>query len=159
MDFFGAGVDGAKFGAGFPSRITSQETNEEFAGFDVAALSEGVPRDDIAKLGRRAVNDAGAKAEFAVDGFFDALGKSGEVALARAENDVAAIDVSLAASEFQGFVEGAEGVHFDLIAADDVDAAEQRDDGGHEAKYTTGAVFSGISQDGQTVKSESRARN
>lgn len=37
----------------------------------------------------------------------------------------------MAASEFERFVESAEGVHFDLIAAGDVDAAEQGDDGGH----------------------------
>lgn len=131
MNFFGAGVDVAKFGVSFWSGIASQETDEEFAGMDVAAFGEGVSRDDIAQFTGCAVNDAGAKAEFAFDGFFDAFRKRGEVALAGTENDVAAIDVGLAAGEFQGFIKGAEGVHFNLIVAGDVDAAEQGDDDGH----------------------------
>ena len=133
VDFFRAGGDGPKFGAGVRFGSASQETDEELAGFDVAAFDEWVSYNDIAQFAGCAVNHAGAKAEFAFNGFFDALGESSEVALASAENDVAAIDVSLAAGELQRFVEGAKRIHLDLITADDVDAAEQGNNDGHKA--------------------------
>lgn len=136
VHFFRAGVNGAKFGASFGSGIASQETDEEFARMNVAALGERVSSDDVAELGGCAVNDAGAEAEFAFNGFLDAFGKSREVALASAENDVAAIDVGLATGEFERFVKSTQRVHFDLIATGDVDAAQQGDDGGHGPKYT-----------------------
>lgn len=76
MHFFRAGVEGPKFGAGFRSRITSQETDEEFAGMNIAAPGERVSRDDVAEFVGRAVNDAGTKAEFAFDGFLDCSGNA-----------------------------------------------------------------------------------
>ena len=137
MHLLGAGVYGAKFRAGFGRRLVCHKTDEKFAGIDVAAFGKRVSRDDAAQFGGRAVNDAGAKAELAFDCFFDALGESGEVAVAGAEDDVAAVDVGLASGEFERFIKGSKRIHFDLIAADDVDAAKQGDDGWHGAKYTT----------------------
>ena len=137
MHFFLALVDSTKFGERVWMRIGPEKTYEQFAGIDIAALGEGISRNNVAHFGGRAVNHAGAEAEFKFNSFFDALGEDGEVAIARAENDVAAIDIGLAAGEFQRFVERAKGVHFDLIAADDVDAAKQGNDGWHGAEYTT----------------------
>lgn len=137
MHLFRALVDGAKLGESFRGRVGGKKADEQFAWVDVATPGEGVTRNNIAHFGGGAVNHAGAKAESKFNGFFDACGKSGKVAVASAENDVAAIDIGLAAGELQRFIKSAKGLHFDLIAADDVDAAEQRNDGGHGAKYTT----------------------
>ncbi len=123
VDFLGAGGDGAKFGAGFWSRLLCHKTNEKFAVIDVAALGERVARDDLAQFIGCSVNDARAEAEFAFNSVLDAFGKSGEVALASAKDDVAAINIGLAAGEFERFVKSAKGIHFDLIAPGDVDAA------------------------------------
>lgn len=137
MHDFRAGIYGAKFGERFRLRIARQETDEQFAGINIAAFGERISRNNFAHFGGGAVNDARAEAEFKFNGFFDACGKSGKVAVAGTKDDVAAIDVSLAPSEFQRFVDRAQLVHFDLIAADHVDATEQGDNGGHGAEYTT----------------------
>lgn len=131
MHFFLALVDGAKFGKRFWLRIEAEEANKQFAGVNIAALGEGISRNNIAQLGARAVNDAGTEAEFEFNRFFDARGKDGEIAVSSAEDNVAAIDVGLAAGKFQRFIKGAKGFHLDLIAADDIDAAQQGNDGGH----------------------------
>ena len=90
---------------------------------------------DIAK------NHIGTKAEAAFDGGLNLAGQFGEVALFCFEDDVAALDESLAAGEFQGFVERTERIHFDFVVASDVDAAKHRDDDGHgEREYSAGRV-------------------
>jgi len=110
------------------------ESDEQFAWLDAAPFGERISGDDVAQFIRRAKNHIGARAEAARDGGLNLAGKFCELARFRFENDVAALDESLVAGEFQEFVERTERVHFDFVVASDIDAAKHRDDDGHGAK-------------------------
>lgn len=76
MQFFRFDLHGANFCERFFVRIACKKADEQFAWFDVAALGERISRDDVAKFGGGAVNDAGAKSEFAFKAFSMRAGRA-----------------------------------------------------------------------------------
>ena len=104
--------------------------------------SKGIPGDDVPHFGSGAKGNAGTKTEIAFDGVLKASGEKRKVICTGEKDDVTALDVRLRGFEFEGFVEGTQGVHLDFVVAADIDAAEHGDDGGHgERNYTANAVL------------------
>ena len=131
MEFFRIGLDLRKGDGGFARRLVCEKGDEKFAGFDAGTFGKWIPGNYAAEIGGSAEDYGRVKAEFALDGGFEFLGKLREIRFVRLEDDVAALDVSLGIAKLERDAKGAEGVHFDFVVAADVDAAEQADDGGH----------------------------
>src|ERR1700685_3966720 len=87
-----------------------------------------------------AEDDFGAKSEAALDGILNFPGQRDGIFLVvrefAAEDDIATLNEGARAVKFEGFVEGAQGVHLDLVAADHVDAAEHGDEDRHSGSIT-----------------------
>src|SRR5580700_6292813 len=102
---------------------------------DVAPVCERVSCNHVSEFGRRAQDHSRAKTEVLLDPVFDLSRELGEIRFLGPEYDVATLYIGLRVPQFQRYKECPEGLHLDLVVAHDVDAAEQRDNHGHDLKY------------------------
>jgi hypothetical protein len=131
MQLFGIDFELEKGIGGFARGLVREEGDQKFAGFDAGTSGKGILGNYATEIGGSAEDHRRAKPELALDGGLDCFGKLRKILLLGLENDIAALDVGLRASEFERGTEGAEGVHFDLVVAANIDATEQADDRGH----------------------------
>src|SRR5580704_9527988 len=131
MDFFGVGLESFERGAGFGGGLGGEERDDDLAGVEVAAGGEWSGCDGLAEFGWSAEHDFGAESVAAFDGGLDLACQPGEIFFFGAEDYVAALQVGADVFQFEGDVEGAEGVHFYQVAAAYIYAAEQGDHYGH----------------------------
>jgi hypothetical protein len=141
MDFFGVGLESFERGAGFGGGLGGEECDDDLAGVQVAAGWKRSRGNGLAEVGGGAEHDFGAESVGAFDGGLDFCGQLGEILFFGAEDYVAALQMGADVFQFERDVEGAEGVHFNQVAAADVYAAEQGDHYGHGEQYKLRTAF------------------
>jgi hypothetical protein len=131
VQFLGIGLDLEKVLAGFRTRIAGQKKDKQFAGFDIAALGEGVAGNHLAQIGSATEDDLRTKTEFAFDLRRNAFAKPREILFLSFENNVAALHICLWILQLQGLTKGSKNVHLDLVVSTNVDPAKHANDDGH----------------------------
>src|SRR5215467_11373341 len=101
-------------------------------GIEAATFREGTIRRYDAQLGGRANHNDRSKPKLLLDGILDACSKGFRVTNVGSKHDVAALQQRLRVHEAERFVKGAQFRHWDEMMTPNVDAAQEREVGGHE---------------------------